>query len=79
MLEGVDVQGNAQAILDLFDGHKGPFRDMVLLNAAAGLHVLGHAEDLTQGVAMAAGAIDSGTARETLQTLRDASNEVPAK
>lgn len=79
MIEGVDVQGNAQAILDLFDGHQGPFRDMVLLNAAAGLHVLGRAEDLKQGAVMAAAAIDSGKARETLQTLRDASNEVPAK
>ena len=79
MIEGVDVQGNAQAILDLFDGHQGPFRDMVLLNAAAGLHVLGRAGNLKQGAVMAAAAIDSGKARETLQTLRDASNEVPAK
>jgi anthranilate phosphoribosyltransferase len=79
MIEGVDVQGNAQAILDLFDGHQGPFRDMVLLNAAAGLHVLGRAEDLKQGAVMAAAAIDSGKARATLQTLRDASNEVQAK
>jgi anthranilate phosphoribosyltransferase len=74
MLEGVDVQGNAEAILDLFDGHQGPFRDMVVLNAAAGLLVLGLAENLTHGAALAASAIDSGKAREALQRLRRASN-----
>ncbi|MBA3069682.1 MAG: anthranilate phosphoribosyltransferase [Hyphomonas sp.] len=74
MLEGVDVQGNAEAILDLFDGHQGPFRDMVVLNAAAGLLVLGLADDLKNGAALAASAIDSGKAREALQRLRRASN-----
>lgn len=77
MLEGVDVQGNAEAILDLFDGHQGPFRDMVLLNAAAGLLMLGHAEDLKHGAVLAAGALDSGKAREALQKLREASNGEP--
>lgn len=72
-LEGTDVKGNAQAILDLFDGHSGPFRDMVLLNAAAGLHLLGLAGDLQAGATMAAAAIDSGAARETLHKLRLAS------
>lgn len=72
-LEGTDVTGNAQAILDLFDGHSGPFRDMVLLNAAAGLHVLGKANDLKTGAEIAASAIDSGAARTTLQKLRQAS------
>jgi anthranilate phosphoribosyltransferase len=73
-LEGTDVAGNAQAILDLFDGHSGPFRDMVILNAAAGLHVLGKAADLQIGAAMAAQAIDSGGARQALETLRFVSN-----
>jgi anthranilate phosphoribosyltransferase len=72
-LEGTDVTGNAQAILDLFDRHAGPFRDMVVLNAAAGLHVLGKANDLKTGAQMAAAAIDSGAARATLQKLRQAS------
>lgn len=72
-LEGTDVTGNAQAILDLFDGHAGPFRDMVVLNAAAGLHVLGKANDLKTGAQIAAAAIDSGAARATLQKLRQAS------
>lgn len=77
MLEGTDVDGNAQAILELFDGHAGPFRDMVLLNAAAGLLVLGLTVDLKDGVNRAAEAIDSGKARETLHQLRRASNGGP--
>lgn len=68
-LEGSDVQGNAQAIMDLFDGHAGPFRDMVLLNAAAGLVVTGVASDLRQGADLATDAVDSGRAREALQAL----------
>lgn len=70
MIEGTDVHGNAQAILDLFDGHSGAFRDMVVLNAAAGLHVLGLAGDLKAGAAIAAGAIDSGKASAALESLR---------
>lgn len=77
-LEGTDVTGNARAILDLFDGHQGPFRDMVLLNAAAGLHVLGLAPDLTTGVSMSAEGIDSGRARDHLELLRRASQGEPA-
>jgi anthranilate phosphoribosyltransferase len=69
-LEGTDVTGNARAIQELFDGHAGPFRDMVLLNASAGLHVLGLAGDLANGVELAAKAIDSGKARDTLAALR---------
>lgn len=69
-LEGTDVAGNARAIQELFDGHAGPFRDMVLLNASAGLYVLGLAADLAQGTALAAAAIDTGKARDTLSTLR---------
>jgi anthranilate phosphoribosyltransferase len=76
-VEGTDVAGNAQAILDLFDGHQGPFRDMVLLNAAAGLLVLDRAADLAEGAELAARAIDSGKAREHLALLRRASQGEP--
>jgi anthranilate phosphoribosyltransferase len=72
-LEGSDAAGNAQALMDLCDGHSGPFRDMVLINAAAGLLVLGRAGDLKQGADMAADAIDSGRARDALQRLVSAS------
>lgn len=78
-LEGTDVAGNARAIQDLFDGHSGPFRDMVLLNAAAGLTVLGLAKDLKQGVHIAGASIDSGKARDTLDALRRVSQGEPPR
>lgn len=69
-IEATGVRANAQAIVDLLDGHAGPFRDLVILNAAAGLYVLGLAADIKDGAALAAAAIDSGKARDALETLR---------
>jgi anthranilate phosphoribosyltransferase len=68
-LESEDVAGNALAITELLDGHETPFRATVLLNAAAGLHVHGKAADLKEGAGMAAEAIDSGNAKQTLRKL----------
>lgn len=73
-LEGGSPAENALAITELFDGQEGPFRDVVLLNAAAGLHVFGKADTLKQGADMAAQAIDSGKARQTLRALAALSN-----
>ncbi len=42
----------------------------MLLNAAAALVVAGQAEDLREGVARAAEAVDSGAARDRLERLR---------
>ncbi len=64
---------NALAIQELLDGRPGPFRDAVVLNAAAGLFVLGEAADLKAGAEQASEAIDSGAATRTLNTLAAAS------
>lgn len=68
-LEGGTAEQNSAAIRDLLEGRHGPFRDMVVLNAAAGLHILGLAEDLRAGADLAARAIDGGAALHTLATL----------
>ena len=73
-LEGGSSEDNALAIQELLDGQEGPFRDCVLLNAAAGLHVLGLAESLEEGARLAADAIDSGKARAALNKLSALSN-----
>ncbi|MGH1420554.1 MAG: anthranilate phosphoribosyltransferase [Hyphomonas sp.] len=73
-LEGGDPANNALAIQELLDGQQGPFRDVVVLNAGAALHILDIATDLKQGAELAQAAIDSGKARETLRTLVAASN-----
>ncbi len=68
-LEGGSVDDNARAILDLLDGQEGPFRDVVLMNAAAGLVVTGHEPTLRAGVQRAARSLDDGKAAATLTRL----------
>ena len=68
-LKGGDAATNAIAIRDVLSGQRGPFRDIVLLNAAAALIVGGKASNLTHGVELAAHAIDVGTARAALDRL----------
>jgi anthranilate phosphoribosyltransferase len=73
-LKGGDPAHNAQRMRELFDGAKTPYRDIVLLNAAAALIVAGRADDLRSGAALAAAEIDSGRAKTTLGKLVAASN-----
>ncbi|MFZ5706199.1 MAG: anthranilate phosphoribosyltransferase [Pseudomonadota bacterium] len=65
-IRGGDAAYNAAALGRLLEGEQGAYRDAVLLNAAAGLIVAGRAEGWTDGVALAAEAIDSGAARRLL-------------
>src|SRR3981189_2176061 len=58
-LRGGDADHNARALLAVLKGKAGPFRDVAVLNAAAGLVVAGKATDLAQGVALAQKSIDS--------------------
>ena len=51
---------DAQALIGVLEGAKGAFRDVALLNAAAGLMVAGRASDLKQAVALAQKSVDSG-------------------
>lgn len=68
-LIGGDAAENAAHIRALLGGLKGPFRDIVLFNAAAALLVAGRAQSLREGVASAAEAIDSGKALAVLDRL----------
>lgn len=73
-LLGGDPAYNAAAMHALFDGAPGAYRDVVLLNTAATLIVADKAADLREGAAMAAEAIDSGKAKQTLARLVAVSN-----
>ncbi|MDB3953852.1 anthranilate phosphoribosyltransferase [Alphaproteobacteria bacterium] len=68
-LKGGTPAQNADAIRQLLDGGKGPFRDIVLYNAGAALIVAGSAQSLSDGVAAAAEAIDSGAAKSALERM----------
>jgi anthranilate phosphoribosyltransferase len=69
-LKGGTAETNARAILELFAGAKGPFRDIVLLNAAAALIVAGKAATLKEGAERAAEALDRGQAADALDRSR---------
>lgn len=68
-LKGGLPQENARLIRNLLRGEKGPRRDMVLLNAAAGLFAAGAASSIAGGLQLAAESIDSGRAMTKLSRL----------
>lgn len=68
-LRGGDAQRNAEIARQVLAGHPGPVRDVVVLNAAAGLVVAEAASDVTQGIAMAQRAIDDGSAASVLEKV----------
>jgi anthranilate phosphoribosyltransferase len=68
-LQGGDREENARIIRQVLGGEAGPRRDIVLMNAAAALVVGNRAEDLKEGVAMAAASIDGGSAVRKLEDL----------
>jgi anthranilate phosphoribosyltransferase len=74
-LKGGDAATNALALTALLDGHPGPYRDVVLFNAAAALMLAGKAADLKAGKALAEAAIDSGKAKAVLAKLVAITNE----
>lgn len=65
-IRGGDAQFNAAALTRLLDGEAGPYRDAVLLNAAAALLVADAVSDWAQGVEEAAESIDKGLAKSLL-------------
>jgi anthranilate phosphoribosyltransferase len=67
---GGTVKENANIILNILNGEKGPKRDIVVINAAAALYVGKKCESLKEGVALAVGLLDSGKAYRKLQELR---------
>jgi anthranilate phosphoribosyltransferase len=76
-LKGGEPAENAAALLALLDGAPGPYRDCVLLNAAAALIVAGRAATLREGVSLAARSLDAGAALDVLHKLRRAAAPPP--
>lgn len=77
-LESIQVSNpseSAEIVRQVLDGESGPARDIVLLNAAAGLLAAGHCATPTEGAAQAAEAIDSGAAAKLLDNLARLSHE----
>ncbi len=74
-IRGGDAKENAAITIDILKGRKDARRDIVLLNAAAGLVASGKAPDLKEGIRLAAEAIDSGAAIRKLEQLKAFTNK----
>jgi len=74
-LKGADPAYNAGRLRTMLEGAKDPYRDVVLMNAAAAFIVAGRADTLKLGADLAAREIDSGRAKATLEKLISVSND----
>ena len=73
-LKGADPAYNAGRLRTMLEGARDPYRDVVLLNAAAAFIVAGRADTLRLGADLAAREIDSGRAKAKLEKLISVSN-----
>jgi anthranilate phosphoribosyltransferase len=75
-IPGGEPSENAAVVRSVLDGEAGAARDVSILNAGAAIYVAGGASDLSEGVAKATEAVDSGAARSVLARLVDRSREL---
>jgi anthranilate phosphoribosyltransferase len=66
---GGNAQENAALTKSVLNGDSGPYRDVVLLNAAAALVAADRAKTLMEGMALSTFSIDSGAASNKLDEL----------
>ena len=74
-LQGGSAEDCAVAMRELLRGKHGPFRDIVLLNAAAAFVIARRAGTLKEGACLAAASIDEGRAERALDALIAASRD----
>ncbi len=74
-LRGGDAKENASITVAVLKGSKNARRDIVLMNAAAGIVASGKASDFKEGIRLAAESIDSGSALRKLEQLKLFSNK----
>jgi anthranilate phosphoribosyltransferase len=75
-LLGGDAARNAEIIRAVLAGEPGPPRDVVLLNAAAGIVAGGRAQTLREAIELARSSIDSGAAAARLDALVELSSRL---
>lgn len=75
-LRGGDAAANAEILVRILEGEKGPRRDIVVLNAAAALQVARSAANWPEAVDAASASIDSGAAGNVLAKMRKAASAV---
>lgn len=73
-IRGGNKEDNAAITLSILNGEKGPRRDIVLMNSAVALIVVGITEDFKITFSIAADSIDSGRALKKLEEVKRVSN-----
>jgi len=68
-IEGGGKKENAEIILEILKGTRGPKRDITVLNAASAFMIAGRAKDFNEGIELANQSIDSGEALKKLERL----------
>lgn len=68
-IRGGDREENTRIVKDILEGEKGAKRKIVLINTAACLVAAGRARDLEEGIEIAEDCIDSGKAKDKLESL----------
>ena len=71
---GGEPNENAKEILNLFNGKKGAFRNVVIMNSASALVATGNANNLEEGAKMSIKSIDEGKAQKKLEMLIEMTN-----
>ena len=72
---GGTIEENKQIALDIFNGKKGPKRDVVILNSACAIHVYTN-KSIAESIEIAKDVIDSGKALEKLNQLVEVTNDI---
>jgi anthranilate phosphoribosyltransferase len=75
-LAGGTPDVNAATTRRIFEGERGPQRDLAVLNAGAAIYVAGKADTLDEGCRAAEAAIDDGRAADSLERLVEMSQEL---
>lgn len=76
---GGDAARNVEITRSVLNGAPGPFRDVVILNAGAGIYAAGQADSIAEGIAIAIESLDSGAASTVVERMVSASNRQPAQ
>lgn len=71
-MAGGDAAHNAAIAVRILEGARGPYRDLVLLNAGLRIWLAERASSIEEGIGRAREAIDSGAALAKLESLRRA-------
>jgi anthranilate phosphoribosyltransferase len=73
-IRGGDPTVNAEITKNVFSGKNGACRNVILINAALAIIAGEKAQDIKDGIKVAADCIDSGAAVKKLQSLIEMSN-----